>query len=146
MSENFTFFGMAVTKNVGNDWWEWVQTGDCYPSSVNYMTHNFWIHCPPPLKIGNEKLKTEAPTPMSTVVISLQRLQQLPHHLHTDGWTGCLVYVYQWVPVGPKKGGILIHVQNRLTSETLCLLNGPGRKRETLTDSICFSYQEWTNL
>lgn len=31
MSEDFTFFGMAITKNVGNDWWEWVQAGDCYP-------------------------------------------------------------------------------------------------------------------
>lgn len=73
---------------VAHGWWE-------QEVMWNYMNHNFyfWIH--PFLKTGNQGLKTEAPTPISEVVFTVHKGYNNPHtHLHTDGWTGCLVYVY----------------------------------------------------
>lgn len=87
------------------------------------MTHNFWIHCPP----KDRKSETQDRGSYTNVHSGNHGLQKA---VHMDGWTGCLIYVYQWVPVGPNK------VEFWFMYKRDCLLNGPGRRRQMLTDCI----------
>lgn len=73
-----------------------MEAGSTVKISVELYDPQLLDTLPPPLNIGNQKLKTEAPTPMSTVVIMVYKGYKNFHtHLHTDGWAGCLVCVYQ---------------------------------------------------